>query len=185
MEVYILVLLFITYSFIQKEFNLIYKKENIANDTTIYSEISTPSDRVKVAVSLNRDLPRIQTWCSTWDMKLNPNKTHLIIVSRSRTALQQYLPLSLCRVELETSTFLKLLGIVLDNKLTFEMHIRNISNSIPQRTGLICKCFKTLGNDISVLRSFYVFILPCFEYCSPVCCFGFNSYLRLQDCFQQ
>ena len=66
-------------------------------------------------------------------------------------------------VELETSTFLKLLGVVLDNKLTFEMHILNIPVLIAQKTGLICKCFKALGNDDAVLRSFYTFILPCFE----------------------
>ena len=112
-------------------------------------------------------------------MKLNPNKTHLIIVSRSRTALQQYLPLSLCRVELETSTFLKLLGIVLYDKLTFEMHICNIASSIVQKTGFIHMYFKALGNDDSVLRTFYAFILPCFEYCSPVWCSGSDSHLKL------
>ena len=58
-----------------------------SDDIPLYSEISTPSDRVKFADSLNRDLLRIQTWCSTWGMKLNPNKIHLNIVSRSGTAL--------------------------------------------------------------------------------------------------
>ena len=83
-------------------------------------------------------------------MKLNPNKTISIIVSRSRTALLQYPPLSLCGVELESSTFLKLLGVVLDNKLTFEIHIRNIASSIAQKTGLLHKYFMALGNDDSV-----------------------------------
>ena len=91
-------------------------------------------------------------------MKIKQYKIHSIIVSRSRTALPQHPPLSLCGVELETSTFLKLLGIVLDNKLTFEMHICNIASSIAEKTGLIRKCFKALGNDDSVLRTFYVFI---------------------------
>ena len=101
-------------------------------------------------------------------MKLNPNKTYSINISRSRNALPQHSPLSLCRNELEISTFLKLLGIVLDNKITFEMQIRNIAISITQKTGLIYKFFKAFGNDDSVLRSFYAFILPCFEYCSPI-----------------
>ena len=50
--------------------------------------------------------------------------------------------------------FLKLLGIVQDNKLTFEMHIRNIVSAIAQKTGLIRKCFKAPGNDYSVHRTF-------------------------------
>ena len=152
------------------------------NNTTFYSEISAPSDCVKVADSSNRDLLRTQTWCSAWGMKLNPNKTHSIIFSRSRTALPQHPPLSLCRVELETSTFLKLLGIVLDNKLTFEMDIRNIDSSIAQTTGLIRTYYLALVNNDSVLRSFYVFILPCFEYCSPVWCSESDSYLKLLNC---
>ena len=51
-----------------------------ADDTTHYSEISTPSDCVKDADSLNSDLLSIQTLCFTWRMNLNPNKTHSIIV---------------------------------------------------------------------------------------------------------
>ena len=49
-----------------------------ADDIRLFSEISTPSVRVKVADSLNRDLLRIQTWCSTWGIKHNWNKTHSI-----------------------------------------------------------------------------------------------------------
>ena len=103
-------------------------------------------------------------------MKLSTNKTHSIIVLRSRTALPQHPLLPLCGVKLETSTFLKLLGIVLDKKLTFEMHICNIASSIAQKTGLIHKCFEALGYDDSVLWSFYAFIPPCFEYCWSVWC---------------
>ena len=39
-----------------------------ADDTTLYSKISTLSDRIKDVVSLERDLLIIQTWCSTWDI---------------------------------------------------------------------------------------------------------------------
>ena len=111
-------------------------------------------------------------------MKLNSNKTHSITVSRSITALPQHPPLFLCGVELETFIFLKVLGIVLDKKLTFETHICNIG----QKTGLIRKFFKALRNDDSVLRSFYAFILPCFDYCLHVWCSGSDSHLRLLDC---
>ena len=41
--------------------NLEKKIVSYADDTTLYSEIITSSDRVKCANSLNRDLFRIQT----------------------------------------------------------------------------------------------------------------------------
>ena len=36
-----------------------------ADDTTLSSEIGTPSDLIKISDSLNRDLLRFQTWCSS------------------------------------------------------------------------------------------------------------------------
>ena len=45
----------------------------------------------------------------------------------------------------------------------------------------MCKCFKALGNDDSVLGTIYAIILPCFEYCSPVWCSGSDSHFRLMD----
>ena len=45
--------------------NLENKIVSYADNTTLYSEISTPSDCVKGADSLSRDLLRTQTWCST------------------------------------------------------------------------------------------------------------------------
>ena len=64
--------------------NLENKIISYADDTTLYADISFPSNRNAVAESLNRDLLKIQEWCTTWGMKLNPDKTHSIIVSRSR-----------------------------------------------------------------------------------------------------
>ena len=59
---------------------------------TLYSKIINPTDRVNGADSLNRDLLTIQTWCSTWGMNFNPNKTYSIIVFMSRTALPEHPP---------------------------------------------------------------------------------------------
>ena len=87
----------------------------------------------------------------------------------------------MCGVALEVSNSLKLLGVELDDKLTFEKHVRSMVSTIAQKTGLIRKCYKTLGNDPTVLKSFFAFILPCFEYCSPVWSSAAESHLKLLD----
>ena len=74
----------------------------------------------------------------------------------------------MCELDLEVSSSLKLLGFTFDDKLTFEKHIHNIASSIAQNCSLIHKRFKILGNNDVAFKSFYAFILPCFEYCSPV-----------------
>ena len=47
-----------------------------------------------------------------------------------------YPPLTLCGLVLEVSSPLKLPGITIDYKVTFEKHIRNIAFSITQKTVL-------------------------------------------------
>ena len=153
-----------------------------ADDTTVYAEVKCPADRATVSDSLNRDLVTIESWCNTWGMKLNPSKTSTIIVSRSRTLHPPHPPLQLCGSFLEVSRSIRLLGVVIDDKLTFEDHIRSTAGSIAQKTGLIRKCVRALGNDDdAVLRSFYGFLLPCFEYASPVWCSAADSHLKLLD----
>ena len=46
-----------------------------ADNRTLYAEVASPSERTNVTNSLNRDLAKIQSWSSTWGMKLNPRKT--------------------------------------------------------------------------------------------------------------
>ena len=38
----------------------------------------SPSERVAVSESMNRDLNRVSVWCNLWGMKLNASKTKTI-----------------------------------------------------------------------------------------------------------
>ena len=110
------------------------KSISYVDDTTLYAKFASPSDLLVNAKLF------IQSWCSTWGMKLNHRKTHSIIISRSRTPYPFHPPLTLCGLDLEVSSSLKRLGVTIDDKLTFEKHVRNIASSIAQKTGLIRKC---------------------------------------------
>ena len=61
-----------------------------ADDATLLARIPSPNMRSDVTESLNRDLSKISTWCNLWGMRLNPNKTQSMIVSRSRTVFPQH-----------------------------------------------------------------------------------------------
>ena len=65
--------------------------------------------------------------------------------------------LTMCRLDLEVYSSLKFLGVIIDNndnKFYFEKHICNIAFSIAQKTSLVRKCYKTLGNNDTELKSF-------------------------------
>lgn len=157
------------------------KINSYADDTTLYSSIPSPECRIEVAESLNRDLAKITSWCELWGMKLNAKKTHSIIISRSRTLAPPHPCLQVSGEQIEDVTHLRLLGVTLDPKLTFEKHIRSLSSTIAQKIGLLRKCYKTFACETTVIKSFYAFILPHFEYCSPVWNSAADCHLKLLD----
>ena len=59
-------------------------------------------------------------------MKLNLYKTHSITIRRSRTPHPPHSLLTLCGLDLEVFSYLKLRRVTIDDKLTFEKHICNI-----------------------------------------------------------
>ena len=152
-----------------------------ADDATLLAPVPSPDLRVQVSESLNRDLARIDAWCKSWGMKLNPVKTQSMIVSRSRTLNPQHPDLIIDNVSLSTCDSFKILGVVLDTKFTFEKHIRSMSSSIAQKTGILRKSFKIFGEQSILRNCFNSFILPIFEYCSPVWCSAAVSHLKLLD----
>ena len=86
--------------------------------------VPSPSARVTVAESLNRDLVRVHAWCDLWGTKLNASNTKTMIVSRSRTIHPQSPPLTIDGIVLKESDDLDILGVTFDSKLTFEKHLR-------------------------------------------------------------
>ena len=124
--------------------------------------------RPDVTESLNRDLSKISTWCNLWGMRLNPNKTQSMIVSRSRTVFPPHPDLLVGSSSLNSCEFFKILGVMFDSKFTFERHIRSISSSVAQKIGLLRKSFRIFGDHDVLLRfpillSFFVWsIAPLF-----------------------
>lgn len=152
-----------------------------ADDATLVASIPSPNFRFLVSESLNRDLTRISEWCKLWGMKLNPQKTQSMIVSRSRTPYPQHPDLHIDNTMLSTCNYFKILGVTFDNKLTFEKHIRSVASGISQKIGILRKCFKVFGDEVIMLKCFNSFILPCLEYCAPVWSSAADSHLKLLD----
>lgn len=152
-----------------------------ADDTSLYAPISSPLNRAEVADNLRKDVLTIIGWCNQWGMKLNPTKTHSLIISRSRTSIPAHPNIIVNGVTINDSTSLKLLGITFDDKLTFENHLRTVASSTAQKVGLLRKCKRIYSSDAIVRNCFYSFILPHFEYCAPVWMSAADSNLRLLD----
>ena len=65
-------------------------------------------------------------WCANWRIKLNPQKTKVIIFSRSMLARKAELNLKIYGETLKIYSQVKFLGIIFDSTLTFQPHFEDI-----------------------------------------------------------
>ena len=76
---------------------------------------------------LQRDLDKLAKWCAKWRIKLNPEKTKVIIFSKSQSAIRAEPALSLYGGLLSYYPHIKFLGITFDNRMPFTKH-KSINN---------------------------------------------------------
>ena len=153
-----------------------------ADDSTLLCRIPHPRDRSSVAASLNDDLAVISDWCSRWGMMVNPSKTRGMLISSSRTVEPLFPDLVIDGSVVEMILELKILGVILDSKLTFEKQVRVIAASASMRVGILRMTMSVFRDVAIVAKCFWAFILPVLEYCSPVWMSAATSHLPLLDC---
>ena len=92
------------------------------------------SKNIDLAVEhLQRDLDKLARWCAKWRIKLNPEKTKVIIFSKSRFAIRAEPALSLYGDLLSYYPQIKFLGITFDNRMTFTKHFEEILERCNQK----------------------------------------------------
>lgn len=154
---------------------------NYADDSTLYAAVPRPSLRPDVTASLNLDLLRIQEWCRSWNMLMNPLKTKSLVVSRSRTVAPRFGDIVLDGAGVEVSDDLVILGVRFDSKLTFESHIRDVVASSSRSLGIMRRAAKIFDSTDVLVSCFRSFVLSRLEYCAPVWNSATNVHLNLID----
>ena len=82
---------------------------------------------------LQRDLDKLARWCAKWRIKLNPEKTKVIVFSKSRSAARAEPALSLYGDLFSYYPHMKFLGITFDNRMTFTKHFEEILERCNQK----------------------------------------------------
>ena len=122
---------------------------------------------VQFAAKLSRkDLRKMARLCAKWRIKLNPEKTKVIIFSRSPLARKSEPVLKLYGKRLKIYPQVKFLGITFDSKLTFQEHFKEIlgrCNTRHHRVRLIVN--KIWGPSPStILQHYKQCVGPIFEF---------------------
>ena len=106
-----------------------------ADDSTF-----TISDKIPFSIlsSLDDQLNRVKTWCTSNKLTINAGKTELIKFSNSKNEMLNFeITFSGTRVNLVEDC--KFLGVTLDSDLTFSKHIKSITAKLSRSCGVLYK----------------------------------------------
>ncbi|XP_057333529.1 uncharacterized protein LOC130672801 [Microplitis mediator] len=90
-----------------------------ADDVALMIRGSSPTE---IRWRMQRALDLVQNWCTDRSLKVNPNKTEMVLFTKKRK--HKLNAPSIFDTELKFSTEVRYLGVTLDNKLTWRSHIR-------------------------------------------------------------
>ena len=126
-----------------------------ADDTTLFSVIHNINS---TANDLNSDLMKISNWAFQWKMRFNPDpkkQAQEVIFSRKINKID-HPPLYFNQNLVKSSSTHKHLGMILDTRLDFNLHLKNIQNKVNKTIGLLCKLQNTLPRTslITIFKSF-------------------------------
>ena len=126
-----------------------------AGDNTPYAVYKNTEKIIKVLENTSVDLLK---WFKNNGMKANADKCHLLVNSKEKvcTKIGPY--------NIESSEQQKLLGVLIDNKLTFDKHINNLCAKASQKLNALCRVssFMSTNKKRLVMK---VFISSQFSYC--------------------
>ena len=95
------------------------------------------TDLTELLEILRKEYETAITWPKTNNLIVNPNKFQPMITSSKKDLSKSVLNIN--GVELTMESFVKLLGIEIDNKLNFEKHILNICKKASNQLNAICR----------------------------------------------
>ena len=98
-------------------------KSQFADDTALWAARKNVQFAAKL---LHKDVRKLAKWCAKWRIRLNLEKTKVIIFSRSSLATNSEPILKLYGEKLKIYPQVKFLGITFDSKFTFQKHSEEI-----------------------------------------------------------
>jgi hypothetical protein len=165
------------------------KFKAFADDYKLYLQYSRRDlDEVALAVSsLQRDLDAVQQMASSWNLNLNPDKCVVMRFNRGKfdwSTLEHAAHYSLGGNQLSFVDSHRDLGVVVDNKLKFNLHVHTV---VQKASSLAMNLLKsTVNRSPPFMVSLFVsHIRPILDYCSCVWNTEYIGNLRMLESVQR
>ena len=120
---------------------------------------------------LHDDLARLSAWSSAWKLKLNASKCKSFTITLKRSPIISHYGIG--GEILERVSTMRDLGVILDQKLTFERHIDSIVTAGNRALGLLIRSLQAGRGRMrydpgAVTAAYYANVRSLLEYCSVV-----------------
>ena len=142
------------------------KTDLYADDATVY-EISKSKQEIERKLQLAiKDLAR---WCKQNGMIINTEKTKVMLITtrQRRSIINEDLNLSLNNIQLLTVSNEKVLGVQIDNNLSWGEHVRKVTKKMSSNIWLLSKVKNYLSNEHRVMY-YKSYIQPRLDYANIV-----------------
>ena len=131
-----------------------------ADDTSIFY---SHKDIKTLEMTLNNELKNVSDWLIANKLSLNVKKSNVILFKSQMHKQQDKINIYINHELLEGKKFTKYLGLLIDNKLTWENHIEHVNFKLSKGIGILAKLRHFVSEDI--LRKLYnAFIQPHVDY---------------------
>ena len=141
--------------------------ELFCDDTTMYK---THADVHQISNSLQESVNTLTEWCKLNHMSLNPQKTKIMLITtrQKRQSLTVKLPsIFIDNVPIEEVNNHRVLGIIIDNNLSWSNHIDYLYKTLSRRVYQLCR-FKKFINFHARKIFIHAYILSSISYCSTL-----------------
>jgi len=146
-----------------------------ADDTTFNHE---DKDISYLSKEFSSRVKPLFEWCFKNKIDINFTKTYAMFITNSRSVLPEILELhdEVNTIKIQVVSTFKLLGVTLDNKLTFTKHVQETCLTINKKLYSIKRLFQ-LSTSVKI-HFFKTFILPYFDYCLSLFIYFNNDAIR-------
>ena len=166
--------------FINDMNNIIYNLNNFADDNTLDGHASSVPELVN---SLEIDSQKAIDWFQMNHMIANPNKFKVIIMDKRGNDTSD-IELNINNEIIKSSKEVTLLGITIDNKLSFSSHISKICKKAANQLNSIKRLKRHFDMDTKKHLA-KTFVLSQFNYCPLVWHFCGNSNIHKMEKIQE
>ena len=112
------------------------KPRLFADDTCI---VVSNSSKSLLEQTCNSEMQHLKKWCDANELQINPNKSVIICIPPKLHESFVHLKVNYNDLQLTCVNSSKYLGVMVDNKLSFQSHINMIENKVARAVGILSK----------------------------------------------